>query len=113
MREYIREALKNIFQSRFFVLMVVFVLMLVLLIQRVFTLQIVNGEEYLDTFQLKIEKERTLSGTRGNIYDRNGVPLAYNKLSYSVTISDNGSYETTKEKNQTLNETIYRLIQII
>ena len=30
-----------------------------------------------------------------------------------VTIEDNGTYETTREKNETLNQTIYDLIQII
>ena len=42
------------------------------LIYRVFSLQIVNGEEYLNNFQLKIKKERSISSTRGNIYDREG-----------------------------------------
>jgi len=100
--ENIKEALKSVFQSRMFVLVVVFGILLAVLIQRMFALQIVKGEEYMDTFQLKIEKQRTLLGTRGTIYDRNGVPLAYNKLAYSVTIEDNGTYETTREKNETL-----------
>ena len=113
MLENIKEALKSVFQSRMFVLVVVFGILLAVLIQRMFALQIVKGEEYMDTFQLKIEKQRTLLGTRGTIYDRNGVPLAYNKLAYSVTIEDNGTYETTREKNETLNQTIYDLIQII
>ena len=113
MREYIKDALKTLFSSRIFILCLVFVVMLLMLVYRMFYLQIVKGEEYMDTFQLKIEKERTLLGTRGNIYDRNGVPLAYNELAYSVTIEDNGTYETTREKNDTLNQTIYTLIQII
>lgn len=113
MREYIKDAIKTLFSSRIFILCLVFVIMMLTLVYRMFHLQIVKGEEYMNTFQLKIEKERTLLGTRGNIYDRNGVPLAYNELAYSVTIEDNGSYETIKEKNNTLNETIYTLIEII
>ena len=67
MLENIKEALKSVFQSRMFVLVVVFGILLAVLIQRMFALQIVKGEEYMDTFQLKIEKQRTLLGTRGTI----------------------------------------------
>ena len=59
-----------------------------ILIYRVFSLQIVHGQTYLDDFQLKIEKERSIASARGNIYDRNGNLLAYNELAYSVTIED-------------------------
>lgn len=81
------------------------------LIYRVFGLQIVNGEEYLNNFQLKIKKERSISSTRGNIYDRNGNLLAYNELSFSVTIED--VYESGKNKNANLNATIYEVIKIL
>ena len=47
-----------------------------LLIVRLFYLQIVRGEEYAENFSLRIKREITLPGTRGNIYDRNGVLLA-------------------------------------
>lgn len=80
-----------------------------ILIQQVFLLQIVNGEEYLNNYTLKIEKERELKSTRGNIYDRNGKLLAYNELAYSITIEDNGSYESTEEKNNTLNQILEQI----
>ena len=67
----------------------------------------------MNTFQLKIEKERTLLGTRGNIYDRNGVPLAYNELAYSVTIEDNGDYDSLKEKNKEINKVISTVIEMV
>ncbi len=50
----------------------------------------------------KTEKTISLTGTRGNIYDRNGNVLAYNKLSYNVTIQDNGDYTTANERNRML-----------
>ena len=37
--------------------------------------------------------------------------LAYNELAYSVTIEDNGVYDTTKQKNEALNEEINRIIE--
>ena len=74
--------------SRLTLLFIVFTAMAATLISRLFDLQIVNGESYLNNFQLKIQKEKVIEGTRGNIYDRNGELLAYNELAYSVTIED-------------------------
>ena len=72
-----------------------FVVMAVLLFQRIFTLQIVQGEDKQQEFELKIKKERSIASTRGNIYDVNGIALAYNELSSSVTIED--VYESSKK----------------
>lgn len=109
----IKEIIASIVKSRLFVLAIVFCIMFSVLIQRIFQLQIVNGDTYLENFTLTIKKEKTIPSTRGNIYDRNGELLAYNELAYSVTIEDNGTYSSTKEKNKKLNETIYRLIQMV
>lgn len=54
---------------------------------------------------MKIRKEVSIASTRGRIFDRNGEVLADNVLSYSVTIEDNGTYQTTREKQATLNRT--------
>lgn len=97
--------------SRLLLLFVVFTGMAVILIYRLFDLQIVNGESYLNNFQLKIQKEKIIEGTRGNIYDRNGNLLAYNKLAYSITIED--VYESGSTKNEALNSTLYKLIHMI
>lgn len=107
----LKEALFNMVTSRLLLLFVAFTAMAVILIYRLFNLQIVNGESYLNNFQLKIQKEKIIEGTRGNIYDRNGNLLAYNELAYSVTIED--VYESGKEKNKALNSTLYKLIHMI
>ena len=39
--------------------------------------------------------------------------LADNKLAYSVTIEDNGDYDTVKEKNKIINATIEKVISIV
>lgn len=108
-----KEWLFGFVKSRNFVLIAIFICCFFTLLYRVFYLQIVKGEEYQETFTLKLEREVTTASTRGNIYDRNGELLAYSELSYSVAIEDNGTYETTKKKQHSLNETIYRLISII
>ena len=67
MLDTIKESIINFFKSRLFVLGAVMFFLFGILIQQVFVLQIVNGEEYLNNFTLKIEKERELKSTRGNI----------------------------------------------
>lgn len=111
MFEDLKENFLNMVTSRLFLLFLLLTAVSVIMIQRIFDLQIVHGEEYLDSFQLKIKKERTIPATRGNIYDCNGNLLVYNTLSYSVTIED--VYEQVKGKNAELNATIHRLIQLI
>lgn len=97
--------------SRVFVMIILMITITVVIINRLFELQIVNGENYLDSFETKIMKERTIQGSRGCIYDRNGNLLAYNELAHSVTIED--VYESGKMKNYNLNTTIYTLIQML
>lgn len=111
--EDLKELFFKIIKSRMLVLLVAFLLMFSLLVQRAFHLQIVKGEEYRNNFELTIQKERTVESIRGLIYDKNGKVLAYNELAYAVQIEDNGDYEDTKEKNHELNDTIYRLIHFI
>lgn len=107
----IKEWFINFITSRLLVLVLIFLGIGTLLIYRIFNLQIVKGEEYLNNFQLKIKKEKTIPASRGNIYDCNGEVLAYNELAYSVTIED--VFESGKKKNAQLNDTIYRLIKMI
>ena len=110
MFEHIKEGLRLFFKSRPAVAALVMILLFSALLWRVFSLQIINGKEYQENYTLTIVKERTLNSTRGNIYDRNGNLLAYNELSYSVTIEDNGTYSSTSVKNESLNAEIAQLI---
>lgn len=107
----IRDWLKNVIFSRFFVLIILFIVLFAILIQRLFVLQIINGEDYLNNFTLTIKKETTLKSARGNIYDKKGNLLAYNELAYSVTIEDN--YESGSTKNEEMNDTILRTVHLI
>lgn len=113
MFEEVKNIVKKIITSRLFVLALIMVLLFGVLLQRIFTLQIVNGNEYADKYTLMLEKERTTNGTRGTIYDRNGIPLAYNELSYVVTLEDSGYYINEKSRNASLNAEIYEIIQIL
>ena len=107
----IKEWLKDAIFNRFTILLIVYVVLIVVLVQRLFVMQIVNGADYQNNFKLTIKKETTLKSTRGNIYDRNGKLLAYNKLAYSVTFEDN--FESGKKKNALINDSVFRAIKII
>ena len=93
------------------ILALLFCGMFSILIVRLFNLQIVNGQDALEDFTLKIQKERVIEASRGNIYDRNGKVIAYNELAYNVTIED--IFESGKDKNKQINDTIIKVMQIL
>ena len=105
-KDYILSKLED----RTKVVIAVFVVFSVILIFRLFILQIVKGEEYQANYDLTVEKKESIPATRGRIYDRNGELLAYNELAYAVTIEDSGTYDDTDEKNKALNTEIAEII---
>ncbi len=106
-----REILEKIKESRLFLMCGVFIALACILVHRLFVLQIISGEEYLENYQLSIEKTKDIPATRGNIYDVNGKLLAYNDLAYTVKIED--VYESSNSKNKLLNQNIHTLIKMI
>lgn len=113
MFEHIKEGFKKFFKTRVLVFIILMSILFVVLLQKLFDLQIINGESYLENYTLRIKKERVLESTRGNIYDRNGELLAYNELSYTIQIEDNGTYSSTKQKNAALNEELFSVLQVL
>ncbi len=110
----IKEAAEYIMKSRLVVLIIVFCLTSSILIGRLFYLQIVRGEEYLENYELQIRRTREIPATRGNIYDRNGELIAYNELAYSVTIVDTLSADMgDDERNETINKILDQVLQIV
>ena len=107
----IKKTIKQISESRLLVLILIFCFLYAVLINRLFGLQIVKGEYYMDNYKLQIRKERDLQGTRGSIYDRNGDLLAYNELAYSVVFEDDIS--GTEDRNETLNRIMDEVIRIV
>ena len=108
--DIIKDFFENVFSSRIRVVIVAMITFAAILISRLFYLQILNGSEYQDNYNLKLEKTESIAATRGNIYDRNGNLLAYNELVYAVTIQDTGTYTSTKERSQSLNTEIAEII---
>ncbi len=114
MRRNLSENIKSIFSryihSRIAVTTTIMILFSFILVGRIFYLQIIMGDEYQSDHTLNIIKTRSITATRGSIYDRNGNLLAYDKLAYAVTFEDTGDYDTNAEMNAAL-ETIIQIIK--
>ena len=100
--EIMKEFISKILSSRLMILGFIGFILYSGLIHKLFDMQIINGEKAQNDYLQLTEKTITTAGTRGNIYDRNGKLLAYNKLAYSVTIQDTGEYNSSIEKNNML-----------
>lgn len=114
----IKDFLKQYISHRLFPLTVVFIALFAILIYRLFILQIVNGQEYLDNFTYGQERTVTVAASRGNIFDRNGNLLAYNKISYSVTFGNSSSLSSKADElgmtdSELQNKIVYDTIQIL
>lgn len=84
------------------------------LIGRLFSLQIQDGADYLAEAGQKVLKTQEIKATRGNIYDRNGVLLAYNEPSYVITFDDpTSSDQSTEERNETINRILEQVLEIV
>lgn len=99
--------------SRLAILAGLFTIMGSILIFRLYQLQIIEGKSYEENFELRIKKTLTEKAVRGNIYDCSGELLAGNRLVSTITIEDNGTYETDRERQLTLNGTIYRVMKLL
>ncbi len=104
MERYHKKLIK-FFDNRIAVLIVFIFILMSILVLKLFSLQIVHGEEYLDDFEQKITRTITVEAPRGNIYDRNGVPLAINETVYSVKIDPSISVSN-------INEVLVNLIRL-
>ena len=97
-------------QIRLIVLTLLSLCLFAIVIAKLYSLQIVSGEQYANDFSVKTERTVSKAGARGNIYDANGNLLAYNKLSYNVTIADNGAYSGDYNERNLM---LYRLASIL
>lgn len=114
----IKDFLKEYTSHRLFPLTVVFLVLFGILIQRLFVLQIVDGQEYLNNFTYKQERTVTVPASRGNIYDCNGKELAYNEISYSVIFGNSPQLSTRAAEldmteDELKNKLVYDTIHIL
>src|SRR5690554_3043403 len=65
---------------------VVVVLVLSILAARLWQLQVLRGEQYYRASEDQRLVRIPISGARGDILDRNGIPLATNRLVFTVSL---------------------------
>ena len=110
MLDEIKALFGRIFATRKSALYALFSLFMIILIGRLFYLQVIHGSDYRSNYNLKIERTEPINAARGNIYDRNGKLLAYNDLAYTVTLTDAVEYKDQKDHYSKLNAVIADLI---
>ena len=96
--EHIAELCKN----RIFVMLGAICIMFLILVLRLFSLQIIHGEEHNASITQSVSKEVRVLAPRGNIYDRYGRPLAVNSVAYSVQVDNSIPLELGKEDKHNL-----------
>lgn len=81
-----KMAEQRLFRSRAIFMMIVIFVLLNILAGRIAFLQIVEHQKYQDLSENNRIQLRPIAPNRGLIYDRNGVLLAENIPSYSLTL---------------------------
>ncbi len=114
----IKEFIIEYISHRLFIVSAVFIVLFSILIVRLFRLQIIEGQEHLENFTYKSKKTLTVQASRGNIYDRDGNLLAYNRLAYAVTFENyNHLSDIAREngisENELKNKIVAKTIHIL
>ena len=91
----------------------IFSIMFLMVIVRLFNLQIVNGEYYEQNYVQKSVKTVTIPAARGNIYDVDGNILAYNELVKNITIADVDAYKQNNKDINRRNKMLLSLAKIL
>lgn len=79
----------------------------IVLIAQLFNLQIVKGQEYRKQSNTRLTRESVLQAARGRILDRTGSVIVSNSMGFRLDL-----YKT-KVDNQTLNNTILNIVNIL
>ncbi|MDR0357365.1 MAG: hypothetical protein LBH63_03245 [Clostridiales Family XIII bacterium] len=97
----------SLFKSRNNILLIFFIALLILLVIRLFIITGVQGERWTVEAETNTIKSVYTDAPRGEIYDRNGVLLAGNVPSFTVTFSRNSM------SNDDTNASVANLIDIL
>ncbi|MBR6171716.1 MAG: hypothetical protein IKQ49_00865 [Eubacterium sp.] len=112
---YIKELFVAYVKSRIFPVTLLSVVLSIILVNRLFYLQIRQGATYTDDLVVRTEKTLTIPSIRGRILDNTGKVLAYNKLTYNLTFGNDTRLSARAEelgveenvlKNQVVSDTI-------
>ncbi|AEV67790.1 penicillin-binding protein 2 [Acetivibrio clariflavus] len=93
--------------ERFVLLAIMYLLVFTIIVVQLINLQIINGKENDEKSQQRLLQEREIVAPRGIIADTNGIPIATNRVGYTIHVAK------TNLKGPQLNEMIIKLIRII
>ncbi|HEX2927828.1 MAG TPA: penicillin-binding protein 2 [Ruminiclostridium sp.] len=99
--------MKQFFKDRYTIVGIAIVLMFSVIVYQLANIQLVQGQNYLTQSQSKIMRSTTILAERGNILDRNGVPIAINSTSYSIMLMDTGL------GSEKLNTMMYKISKVL
>ena len=97
----------NIPKDRQTILILLVVIAAMIILIRLMTMQIVEGESYRSYLTEGYSVTKTIEASRGNIYDRYGRPLATNRVRYDITFDKNNIVKDSE------NSIILELITIL
>ncbi len=92
---------------RFNVISVIVYVIAVVILVRLFDLQIINGQEYREDSDTRLSRESTIEAARGSILDRSGNRLVSTDMSFSLEM-----YKTKVDDEQ-LNHSILLMTNIL
>lgn len=92
---------------RYSIIIIIFAVFLTIFVGRLFSLQVANKYNYSIEEETIQKRYVNIKALRGKIYDRNGVLLVSNKVSYNIQINKYGV------SNSMLPDTIFRLMNLL
>lgn len=92
---------------RFNIITVLIYIVGIILIAKLFSLQIVHGAEYREESNTRLTRESIIEAARGSILDRTGQELVTSGMEFSLEM-----YKS-KVDNQTLNQDILNMVQVL
>lgn len=98
---------ENIPKHRQTIFIVLVILAAALILIRLMTMQIVEGESYRSYLTEGYSVTKTIEASRGSLYDRYGRPLATNRVRYDITVDKNNVVKDSE------NSIILELISIL
>ena len=92
--------------ARIWTLAIIAIVAAIVFFGRLYNLQIINGESYLERSTKRISRTSEISAPRGEILDRFGRPLVTNRMSFSI-IFDATTWDKSRRE-----EILLRLIEL-
>ncbi|MDD2628086.1 MAG: penicillin-binding protein 2 [Clostridia bacterium] len=102
-----KKSLKTFFDNRDSILKVLVYTVSIVFLTSLTKLQLIEGKEYREMSEKKMLRSSIIEAPRGEIYDRNGILLATNKLGFDLELY------RTKVTSKQLNNILNRITSIL